>query len=159
MNLKRVFKKENIFPSPLSPFSLQAQPARLSLPLSFLSACEANLGRRPSLPRLHALVAQSAFPRRPNAPLPPFLFRPAADRWGSEVRVIPNLRPLVSPPPPPIKAAARYRSSPARPLLQPAQPRFKAAVKLLVHPPSSIGRYPPPLLNLSPLNSNQGRGH
>jgi hypothetical protein len=39
---KEFLKKENIFPSPLSPFSLQAQPARLSLPLSFCKESDAR---------------------------------------------------------------------------------------------------------------------
>jgi hypothetical protein len=100
------------------------------------------------------------WPSRPSPPSPPAQRTPpsfsfSASRWqvgpGGQGRPQP---PAAGQPPPPINAAGHYQPSPARPSFK---PRLKAAVKL---PPSfPLINRSLPLLNLSPLNSNQGRDH
>jgi hypothetical protein len=152
-NLKR--KTQNLsLPSPLSPL----RPTSPGL-LFFFSYSARKPAQAAGLlfPTAHAQAGPpglACLPADPSRASPTFLLCPVTGRWGPAVRPFPYLQPRGGRAP--IMAASRFWPGLAL-------PRFQTrGIKCSEVPPSFplINRpLPRSLLNLSPLNFNQGRGH
>jgi hypothetical protein len=142
MTLKRVKKKKE---NPLSLSSLPSLPAGPTpIPLPFSFSPQTLSGRWPSFPRAQAAHAGPSSPSAGPAPHPSFLF------WTSHWQVGPDRHALLLP-----SAAGQPRPfmahRPPPPCPSPSTGAINLAMKLPLHSPSLIDRYPlnPP----SPLNS------
>jgi hypothetical protein len=156
MTLKRVKKrKKTLSPSPLS---LLFRPAQLPFIFPFLSARKPSQAagllsrarRRPTLAHLLLPLAQHRIPL--------FFFGQATGRWGPADRPSFYLRLRVNRAP--SWLAGRYRPPPPCP--SPSTGAINLAMKLPLHSPSLINRYPlnppPPLNSLSrPAIDGHGR--
>jgi hypothetical protein len=150
MNLKRFLKKENPFPSPLTLFPLAAHPTGPTLYLSLSAAHKPARADGISRVRAAGRPSSSSSPGPTAASLLSFFDQPptgGARRSGSSPT---SGRGSAAPPSRPPAVTGHLPRAPS------FKPCLKAAVKLPLHAPPSIGRYPS---LTSPLNSNQGRDH
>jgi hypothetical protein len=129
------FLKEN----PLSLSSLPSLPAGPTpIPFPFSFSPQTLSGRRRSFPSAQAAHAGPSSPSTAQHHTPLFFFGQATGRWGPAVRPSFYLRPRVNRAP--SWLASHYRPPPPRP--SPSASTINLPMKLPLHSPSLIDRYP-----------------